>query len=1549
MFPHRRALPVTIYLLALILLPTGNVSGLPAEFREELPLRLIEPPDGATVIPGETLLRWEPAGPGSLYHLHVWPRSTAGGPGKLRGGESALKFEVARNWIPLGRLNLDLSLSHEWFWTVNPAGDSLAPVSPRVFRVPSAGDDRLPIRKTGVRAGASEPRRGPVRFANGTLLREEEGIDFSKDEIGRHAVVRFAGPVRENWKSALRDRGVLIEAYLPHDALLVTIERGRPGDLIDSPGVSWIAPYRGEHKISGRLAARSKEHTSSIELVALLFSGEDEAAVGTRIRALGGEVRRSGAGILYISTSTGAIGQVAALDGIRWIEPYETARFENNDCQWVVQSDTSGARSLWNLGLTGDGVLLSMCDSGIRTSHQMHRDDLFPISSYGDYPLHRKVVGYWKADSTSSILFGDDAGASWHGTHTSCTALGNDSPFASSNDDGVAPDARLLFVDAGGTSNEVFLPVDLGDLFGAIYEGNGAGQPRILSNSWGSLQGGAYDFRCEQVDRFVWEHDDFLVLFSNGNGGSENTVGSPAASKNVISAGGTENGTSADQIYTSTSRGPTDDGRFKPTLCAPARLHSAAGESDNDFQTLDGTSMAAPAVAGAAALARQYFTDGWYPSGAPGGSSGFQPSAALLKAVLVASGADDVSGYPIPSHHAGWGRVRLRDALYFPGDTGRLAVMDERSGILTGEIFSYEISVLSSAEPLEVALVWNDYPSTPAAAINLVNDLNLKLTGGGGTYRGNVYTDGVSVEGGTADTLNVEELVLIEAPAPGTWTIEVEGLAVPFGPQPFALVVTGALDGGAATIALDKGSYGAADTILVRLEDADLPASTTVTVRSDTEPGGETLALTGSGGIYSGSIVTTSGLVTSDDGILAVSHGDSIEVSYADSSPAATVTGRAAAWLIGPIVMPCGMTGVNDIEGFVEWETDIPSDSRITYGLDPLSLSDTLYCPDLVQAHSIHLENMMADTTYFVRIESADHRGNRTIDDGGAEPYRLTTAGRSDVLLVVGDPTFERSDYYRNAFDRFDWTATTITGSVPAVGDRTHGMRSYPAVIWQVGWEQYPPFSEAARESIIRYVDGGGRLMVVSHDAAWALGDPSSSYWSVESEEWLRSALKIDFSDDPSYWNIAFGESGDPISGAYTSGILYTPFRSGGAGDEVSAATFSGTISTAWKSPPMWDVVGNRWTDPEPVGDADSAVWGGSPSRGVTCTFEWSQLNAAAGDDYTRGKVLDNSLKWLVERDHPNVTLTSFAGGGSITSAPVDISWTETTYAGVGNRKLEWSGDGGASWQRITDGAGSSPYSWDLAGVPNGLTVRIRVIVEDAGSPPLRGTAACTANIAVALTGNDSRGPKVIAGSATTSPNPVDVPGTALLTTLFSDSLRGGGNVTGAEWFLAPATPEGSGTPMSGTWGSLTVAAVDTIDAAILQPPLDTIWVRSVDGDGNWGEASPLPVILRGDFTGVASALPPRAFHLYANVPNPFNPSTKIRFDLPVRTRADLRIYSVNGRLVRQLGSGVESAGTHERIWDGRDNGGRQVPSGVYLLHLAAGEQQSVRKMVLIR
>ena len=96
-------------------------------------------------------------------------------------------------------------------------------------------------------------------------------------------------------------------------------------------------------------------------------------------------------------------------------------------------------------------------------------------------------------------------------------------------------------------------------------------------------------------------------------------------------------------------------------------------------------------------------------------------------------------------------------------------------------------------------------------------------------------------------------------------------------------------------------------------------------------------------------------------------------------------------------------------------------------------------------------------------------------------------------------------------------------------------------------------------------------------------------------------------------------------------------------------------------------------------------------------------------------------------------------------------------------------------------------------------------------------------------------------------------------------------------------------------------------------------------------------------------ATPTVPLTLYQNIPNPFNPSTEIRYYLPEKCSVTLKIYDVNGALVANLLEGYGDKGTHAVSWDGRDRNGRQMSSGVYFYRLKAGKTQISKKMVLAR
>ena len=106
--------------------------------------------------------------------------------------------------------------------------------------------------------------------------------------------------------------------------------------------------------------------------------------------------------------------------------------------------------------------------------------------------------------------------------------------------------------------------------------------------------------------------------------------------------------------------------------------------------------------------------------------------------------------------------------------------------------------------------------------------------------------------------------------------------------------------------------------------------------------------------------------------------------------------------------------------------------------------------------------------------------------------------------------------------------------------------------------------------------------------------------------------------------------------------------------------------------------------------------------------------------------------------------------------------------------------------------------------------------------------------------------------------------------------------------------------------------------------------------------------IKSGDVKGFEGAVP-ASFKMEQNSPNPFNPETVIKFSLPQDARVTLKVYNVLGQVVNTLVDEALPAGNHSATWDGKNEQGRDVASGVYFYRIKAGDFESIQKMTLLR
>ena len=700
----------------------------------------------------------------------------------------------------------------------------LAGPAPTGAQVPGEAAEAVPASALiSLRSGALDTRRLPP-------AREALRSGAAREPDAGYRLVKFPGPVSRRQVRALEGAGVRIYAYLPHFAFLVRLPAGRDGAL-DALGATWWGPYLPRYKIAPAVAAPARQPLAAGEAAVLLlqvYPDADLDRVADRARGLGleiaGQARGGSFSRLRLFATPEQLARhredLAEIPEVFWLDAEPRRVALNDTTVWVSQSGVDGgeATPVFDHGLFGEGQVLGVLDSGIDPDMCYFGDPgrgLPPLNlcdgGTAVDPDQRKILAVdflWQEECRDGIAE-HEWDTTGHGTVVAGSAAADDfaTPLLHDFADGLAPGARLVIQDAGAGDDPcadfpgIGCPVvDLKPIFRQAYDQG----VRIHNNSWGDQEdapvSNGYSAASQDADQFTWDHPDFLLVFAAGNSGpAAGSVVSPSTAKNVLSVGSTRRGAEAEALSGFSSCGPTDDGRIKPDLTLPgsrivtAGTDFALGTPDCGTFAVSGTSLSAPAVAGAAALVRQYVTDGWYPTGEPGRHSGFVPSAALLRAALVSSARAMAAAGPIPDACQGWGRVLLDDALYFPPETRRLWVEDRAPAFHSGSSGKARKFHLQAAagQPLKVTLAWTDFPSTPAANPHLVNDLDLIVEGPAGTFLGNVFAGGSSVAGGGPDRRNTLEQVLLPVPAPGKYTVTVRSFNVPAGPQPFALVVTG--------------------------------------------------------------------------------------------------------------------------------------------------------------------------------------------------------------------------------------------------------------------------------------------------------------------------------------------------------------------------------------------------------------------------------------------------------------------------------------------------------------------------------------------------------------------------------------------------------------------------------------------------------------------------------------------------------------------------------------------------------------------------------------
>ena len=736
----------------------------------------------------------------------------------------------------------------------------------------------------------------PIELLESESVTQIEDNSAKEDIVMKYLVVEFQVPTPINWKKLIEDTGARVIQAAGRSKGIVSVDNEDIVNQIENLNqVKQVKNYSPQIKVqtqylqkqaeqpvtkeeiaSARLEAARNPHQARNKvipipgiLIASFFTeaDRDKAArdleqVGIRIADKPGNTKL----VLDVSTHSNPIDTIEIIrqqQGVRSLQEKIVPRLFNNVARDLIGENVIPSNPIPNdtsLGLTGEGEIVAVADTGLDTGNKetLHLDFEQRVEMIQSCPItafKKEHIENFEDDDASDKYSG-------HGTHVAGSILGSGEQARlygeTSPPTGVAPKAKLIFQAIEKTLNwtpegehyywQVYkknppryglfgIPDELKDLFLEAYN-QGA---RIHSNSWGGGFPGDYDQKCLDLDEFIWNNKDFLVIVAAGNDGEhtfsgiqgidQGSVTSPGVAKNCLTVGASENNREGqfldtyglrkpynfpyppfkddnmvdciDDIAAFSSRGPCEGGRRKPDVVAPGTFvlstrssqipdnHFAEGyysPAKNYYMYMSGTSMATPLVSGCAALVRQYLREK---------RNIKNPSAALVKATLIHSAqymnyryAHPISA-PWADDEQGWGRVNL-GAVLNPVSPVKVVFIDNSEGLATGDGYEYKVEIADDTVPLRATLVYTDFPGEEGSIEQLVNNLNLTLYPPSDKHRRYYQGNDFNNIGKIDNVNNVEGCIIEPAQVQtGVWTIKVVGSDVPEAPQDYALVVSG--------------------------------------------------------------------------------------------------------------------------------------------------------------------------------------------------------------------------------------------------------------------------------------------------------------------------------------------------------------------------------------------------------------------------------------------------------------------------------------------------------------------------------------------------------------------------------------------------------------------------------------------------------------------------------------------------------------------------------------------------------------------------------------
>lgn len=441
-------------------------------------------------------------------------------------------------------------------------------------------------------------------------------------------LVQFAGPVDLAMRERLAALGAEALDYVPDFAFKVRMTPAQARQVEQLDGVAWMGLFQPAYKLSPALDRNgTRLYRVRIE------RGADAGQSAAVIARAGAQVLGRAGQTLLVAADAARLDVIAQVLDVAWVENVAMREKHNETGAGVIM----GANTANANGYDGSTQTAAVADTGL--------GDGTAGGAHPDIPASRVTAIYnWPGVNDTCWTITNDGAIdvdSGHGTHVAGSVLSDGG--VSGEGKGTAPAAKLVFQSTEnwatmkGICATLYpdgyyltgIPDDLRQLFQQAYDAGA----RIHANSWGSAAAGDYTQDSAYADEFVWNNRDMAITFSAGNEGSDansdgvvdnDSIGSPATAKNVITIGASENQRSSyacdttltyvshdayqtgqtcnsmggqnllgtygqrwgadfpanpiasdptagnsEQMAGFSSRGPTDDGRIKPDVVAP--------------------------------------------------------------------------------------------------------------------------------------------------------------------------------------------------------------------------------------------------------------------------------------------------------------------------------------------------------------------------------------------------------------------------------------------------------------------------------------------------------------------------------------------------------------------------------------------------------------------------------------------------------------------------------------------------------------------------------------------------------------------------------------------------------------------------------------------------------------------------------------------------------------------------------------------------------------------------------------------------------------------